>query len=1214
MDFGLGLVLSFTDNATAGINSAVNSLNQLTQTAEGASSSLNELASLSAFSAIATQMGNSMTSMGSRIISTFGQVIGTLNQTGQTLMYAEMQFDKLYEGSGRTGKDVLADIQDYAKKSIFEFEDLIPTVVMLKANGIEAFDAIGKSIEGADLTLMDYAADLAAFNPMMRNMYGTGIQAAMGALNEYIAEGNAKSLKSGASLDITGILGEDKGKTIEERTDQVVRLMEKLNMVGMVSSMQGRPEQMLSNMGDVLFDLKGRIANSGVYEEFSKIIGIVAEFVFSLTDSDLNSIASTVGSALSAILVPIQKVAEWVVKLASAFVDLIKNNPQLAKFATLGTALAGVFLVISGVALKFAGSLGYLSLMLRSLSTSFGTIGTVMKAGATKIVGALAPVTLALGVMYLVWRNDLFGIRTLVTGFVQNVVNSFKTAKTAVSGSLADMQNTLKTFDTQNSFFDGLTLSLMRVMVLFQALAEGWNDYTLSDETFAKARELGILPLIEAIFNLKYRFDLFKQGFIAGWQKISDKVKAVISDLVAKADGTIFEDLLNGVTSFFEALTNNDAEAWYKFGESFAYITAGIIACIATVRTLTKVFKVLGTVFNIISKGFNAVVKVVEFFIGLPAKISAVWGTITAVIGHAVSDIIGFFQLVAEFGLAETMKGLFGTATTIASGIVSAVAGAIMAVVSFVDQWKNGFNVIKAIILTIGSLLVALGLVILGVCGGWIPFVVALVVAGLAELVIIVKEHWEQIKSFIGNIASWINDHIIQPVINFFRPMFDLIGQMWNTFMGTVSHVVERIKGFIGELIAGIKSIWDNIMSYVTPVIETFKELASTFGEFCAFIGGKLSSLWTGTIQPVLSAIGNFFVTIFNNIWGVVQTVWNAIWNFISPVVMAIWNTINSVFTAIFDTIMNVLSNIWNGIVGVFNGIVTFIGSILSGIFQTISNVLMGIMNFIMGKNEEAKQNFSNAWNAIKGIFTGALNGIKGIVTSVFNAISGVISSIWNGIKNTFSTVLNGIKTTVSTVFNGIKNTIQNVMNGAWNIVSGAVNKLKSAFNFKWSLPELKLPHISVSGGKAPYGIAGQGSLPKFSIEWYKEGGVFNKPSVIGVGEAGTEAVMPLENNVEWIGTLANMLVSELRSIKPTSQMTSTTTNNQDTTNRYMTNNSTNNNQTYQGDTDNSIVFNSGAIQINCQNASEEEAMKMAQKILEYIKRQRQLDQMLSYA
>lgn len=76
---------------------------------------------------------------------------------------------------------------------------------MLKANGIEAFDKIalsaylaGDATSQANQTLMDYAADLAAFNPQMRNSYGTGIQAAMGALNEYIAEGNALSLKRGA--------------------------------------------------------------------------------------------------------------------------------------------------------------------------------------------------------------------------------------------------------------------------------------------------------------------------------------------------------------------------------------------------------------------------------------------------------------------------------------------------------------------------------------------------------------------------------------------------------------------------------------------------------------------------------------------------------------------------------------------------------------------------------------------------------------------------------------------------------------------------------------------------------------------------------------------------------------------------------------------------------------------------------------------------------
>ena len=130
MDFGLGLVLSFTDNATAGINNAVNSLNHLTDVAEGASNSLNSMASLSALSVVSGQIGNSFTAMGSTILSTLGQIISKVNDTGTTMLQAENQLGKLYEGSGKTGKDVLKDIQTYAKESIFNFEDLIPVVTM----------------------------------------------------------------------------------------------------------------------------------------------------------------------------------------------------------------------------------------------------------------------------------------------------------------------------------------------------------------------------------------------------------------------------------------------------------------------------------------------------------------------------------------------------------------------------------------------------------------------------------------------------------------------------------------------------------------------------------------------------------------------------------------------------------------------------------------------------------------------------------------------------------------------------------------------------------------------------------------------------------------------------------------------------------------------------------------------------------------------------
>ena len=1143
MDFGLGLVLSFTDNATAGINSAVNSLNQLTQVAENAGNSLNEFASLSAFSSIATSVGNSMTSMGTNIISTFGQIIGKVNQTGQTLMYAENQLSKLYEGSGKTGKDVLADITQYAKTSIFEFEDLIPVVTMLKANGIEAFDMIASSTGNANQTLMDYAADLAAFNPQMKNAYGTGIKAAMGALNEYIAEGNAMSLKRGASLDITGLLGEEKGATIEERSRQVADLMEKLNMVGMTAQLAQSPMTKLSNMSDTLFQFIGMISQSGVYDAFNEIIDVFSSFVMSIDDSTLQNVASIVGDALSALLKPVQQLAQWIVKLADGFIKLVESNPALAKFATIATAIAGVLLVVGGVALKFAGSIGYLTLMLKSLSTSFGAIGTVMKAGATKIVGALVPVTLALGVMYLVWKNDLFGIRTLVTGFVQNVVNSFKTAKTAVSGSLADMQATLKTFDTQNSFFDGLTLAIMRVMVLFQALAEGWNDYTLSDETFAKAKELGILPLIEALFNLKYRFDLFKQGFIAGWEKISEKVKGVINDLIAKADGTIFEDLLKGVTSFFEALSSNDADAWYKFGESFAYITAGVIAFVAVFKTVSKVVSIISSVINVISKVAGAISKVIGFVSKVVGAISKFAGAI----GHFISDIVGFFQLVAEFGLHETLVGLFGTVATTIAGIASTVAGAVLAVINFFDMLKNGFSWLKEILMVVGVALAAIGAIILG-APALIAGIVAGIVALVATLVVVIKEHWQQICDFFSMIGTWIYNNVIKPVADFF------VG-LWNGIVTGVTTAISAVKSFLSTI-----AMW-LYTNVIQPVVNFFMTYIYPFIEKIAEIVAKIIEIVTTLVSVGVQFLVSKFLEFVN--W--INT------NVVQPVIQFftnLWNGIVSVFSTIAEWFTTQFTNAVNGIKTAFS----VVGEFFSGIWNSITTT------------------FANVASWFGGVFSSAVEAIK----SFFSPLGEFFQGVWNNIVSIFTTIGAKISDAIS---GAVKGAINTVLSGAAGIINGFISAINAAISVINAIPGVSISKIS-----------------PLEVPALAKGGIIESPTTALIGEAGTEAVMPLENNTGWIGVLASMITQEMRNIRPTNTSEMNTTNNEDTTNRYLTTNNNTNSSTVQGDTDNSINFNEGAIQITVQNASEEEAMRLAKMIMEYIKRQKQLDRMMNYA
>ena len=129
------------------------------------------------------------------------------------------------------------------------------------------------------------------------------------------------------------------------------------------------------------------------------------------------------------------------------------------------------------------------------------------------------------------------------------------------------------------------------------------------------------------------------------------------------------------------------------------------------------------------------------------------------------------------------------------------------------------------------------------------------------------------------------------------------------------------------------------------------------------------------------------------------------------------------------------------------------------------------------------------------------------------------MSSVLSAIRSTFSSVVGGIRSTVSSAFNAIKSAMTHPIETAKSTIQGIMNKIKGIFPLHIGriFSGLSLPHISVSGGKAPFGIGGKGSLPKFSVNWHAKGVVFDAPTLIptlngihGVGEAGPEAVSPV--------------------------------------------------------------------------------------------------------
>ena len=211
-----------------------------------------------------------------------------------------------------------------------------------------------------------------------------------------------------------------------------------------------------------------------------------------------------------------------------------------------------------------------------------------------------------------------------------------------------------------------------------------------------------------------------------------------------------------------------------------------------------------------------------------------------------------------------------------------------------------------------------------------------------------------------------------------------------------------------------------------------------------------------------------------------------------------------SVSVGTFLLILNwgkIMTAATNAIKGVRAAILLFNAALRANPIGLIVSLLAGLV-----------AGFIYLWNNNKGF--------RDFWINMWEKIKSVGSSAVNSIKNKFNDFKDALKT-VRNTFNQIKDTIADKIDGARESVSKAIKKIKGLFPLSIGklFSNLKIPKISVSGGKAPFGIAGKGKLPSFNVKWNAQGAVLDKPTIFGMtgntflggGEAGKEAVAPIE-------------------------------------------------------------------------------------------------------
>lgn len=676
----------------------------------------------------------------------------------------------------------------------------------------------------------------------------------------------------------------------------------------------------------------------------------------------------------------------------------------------------------------------------------------------------------------------------------------------------------------------------------------------------------------------------FKNKAIAAFEKVRPtlediRIKGTAAfQFLASVGKTAFENIKAKIEENKPAIDKVIAVALDlkdKFFEAFekAKPTITYIATVALPAVVSAAMKVIGAAATVYQKldewgllipiivgvaGAVTAIKMVKFAKDTMQAVTATKALITVFIAEKKAMLANLALKVKDKLETAYIIGLYAK-DAIAKGVSTAATWAQTAAMT---AWNGICAVGTAVTTALGAaftfLTSPIGLVILAI-------------AAVVAIGVLLYKNWDTVKEKASQLGEWIVG-VFNNLKEKASAAIQAFADKFPAAFAFISAIFESWKQTISNVISGVKQVFQGIIQFFTGV-------------------------FTGDWQKALDGLKNIFSGAFKALSSLAMAPLNAL----KGVVTGAFNAIDTATGGKLTELKNKASETWNSVK------------------QTAGTVLTAAKDTISEKLSNIKSAYESHGGGIKGVAAAAMEGVKGYYTAGYSFINNLTGGKLDEVKNKFSEKMEGARAAVLEKFEAIKSGISQKLESAKTVISNALNAIKNFFSgCKLELPKIKIPHFSISGGEAPWGIAGKGTAPKISVDWYKDGGILTRPTIFGAngnsllggGEAGKEAVLPLSElwaNMKTVvaGVIGKQPDSAAAMFEKIKQLTGTQSSGQtvDSVTKQLYNTVTNNNTVNKSSEQNTsndsqkIVFSPQiTIQGNASKEDVQSALEMSQE------------------